>query len=297
MSETETWTVGRLLSWTADYLNEHRSASPRLDAEVLLAEALACRRIDLYTRFEETPGDDARATFRGLVRRRAEGTPVAYLVGRREFYSLSFRVTPDVLIPRPETELLVVALLDLARSRPVGEQLTVADVGTGSGIVAICAAKQLPNCRVTAIDVSPAALAVARENAAEHGVAERIDLVESDLFAAVVPEQRFDFIVSNPPYVTTAELAALSPDVRNFEPYRALAAGRQGVDVIERLIRQAGDRLYGGGHLLIEVSPTVHDAARSLLESDERFTPGETIKDLARLPRVVQGSCKLTIEN
>ncbi len=290
MPETETWTIGRLLSWTADYLKEHQSASPRLDAEVLLAEALECRRIDLYTRFDETPDDDARTSFRGFVRRRAEGTPVAYLVGRREFYSLSFRVTADVLIPRPETELLVVALLDLARSRPVGKEISIADVGTGSGIVAICAAKQLPNCRVTAIDVSPAALAVARENATEHGVTERIDLVESDLFAAVDPQQRFDFIVSNPPYVTTAELAALSPDVRNFEPYRALAAGQQGVDVIERLIRQAGDRLHGGGHLLFEVSPTVHDAARSLLESDERFTPGETIKDLARLPRVVQGS-------
>ncbi|NQU23413.1 MAG: peptide chain release factor N(5)-glutamine methyltransferase [Candidatus Nealsonbacteria bacterium] len=292
MPETETWTVGRLLTWTADYLKEHQSDSPRLDAEVLLAEALACRRIDLYTRFDEAPDDDARAAFRSFVRRRAEGTPVAYLVGSREFYSLSFRVTPDVLIPRPETELLVVALLDLARSRPAGKPLTVADVGTGSGIVAICAAKELPSCRVTAIDVSPAALAVARENAAEHHVAEQIELVESDLFAAVDPQQRFDFIVSNPPYVTTAELETLSPDVRNFEPYRALAAGKQGVDVIERLIRQAGDRLRSGGHLLFEVSPTVHDAARSLLESDERFTPGETIKDLARLPRVVQASRK-----
>ena len=119
MSETEAWTVGRLLVWTTDYLKRHGSDSPRLDAEVLLAESLGCRRIELYTAFDSVPGERGRTAFRDLVRRRAEGRPVAYLVGRREFYSLSFRVTPDVLIPRPETELLVVALLELARA-PAG---------------------------------------------------------------------------------------------------------------------------------------------------------------------------------
>ena len=121
MSSAEPWTIGRLLQWTTDYLKGHGSESPRLDAEVLLAQALGRRRIELYTTFDELPGDDARAAFRELVRRRAEGTPVAYLVGRREFYSLSFRVTPDVLIPRPETELLVVAALDLAKTRGEGQ--------------------------------------------------------------------------------------------------------------------------------------------------------------------------------
>jgi len=170
MSQPEVWTVGRLLGWTIDYLKRHRSDSPRLDAEVLLAEALGCQRIALYTAYDSVPPDDARTAFRDLVRRRAEGMPVAYLVGRREFYSLTFRVTRDVLIPRPETEFLVIALLDLARQRPAGQPVTICDVGTGSGIVAVCAAKHLPHSRVTATDKSPAALAVARENAATHGV-------------------------------------------------------------------------------------------------------------------------------
>ena len=288
MPESEVWNVGRLLQWTTDYLKGREADSPRLDAEVLLAEVLGCRRIELYTAFEEVPDEAARAAFRELIRRRAEGMPVAYLVGRREFYSLSFRVTPDVLIPRPETELLVVTLLDLAKQRPSAKPVAIADVGTGSGIIAVCAAKHLPSARITAIDVSPAALEVARSNAAEHGVAERIDLVESDLFAAVDPQQRFDFIVSNPPYIAESEMDGLSGDVRHHEPHAALCGGPQGTEIIRSLISQAVARLEPGGHLLIEISPMVHDTVRQLLEAEAGLEVGETIKDLARLPRVVQ---------
>jgi release factor glutamine methyltransferase len=297
MSTAEPWTVGRLLSWTADYLKAHGSESPRLDAEVLLAEALGCQRIDLYATFEDVPGEERRTAFRELVRRRAEGMPVAYLVGRREFYSLSFRVTPDVLIPRPETELLVVATLDLAKaglgtSVPSQAPLSIADVGAGSGIIAVCLAKHLPTIRVTAIDLSPAALAIARKNAKQHGVADRIEFVESDLFAAVAADGQFDFVVSNPPYVTAAEFEKLPPDVRKFEPRMALMAGPKGTEVIERLIPQAVERLHLGGHLLMEVSPMIHDAVCSLLKSNGHFELGPTIKDLARLPRVVQATRK-----
>ncbi len=305
---TEPWTVGRLLQWTADYLKGHGSESPRLDAEVLLAQALGCQRIQLYTTFDEVPDEAKRTAFRELVRRRADSAPVAYLVGRREFYSLSFRVTPDVLIPRPETELLVVAVLDLAKGsggRGQGSEsadppsqvpssgseiahLSVADVGTGSGIIAVCLAKHLPHCRVTAIDISPGALAVARENARDHRVADRIDFLESDLLAAVPAQRQFDFIVSNPPYVTTAEMDTLAPDVRKYEPRQALLAGPRGTEVIEPLIPQAADRLRPGGHLLMEINPAIHDAVLALLKADGRFELGPTIKDLARLPRVVQ---------
>jgi release factor glutamine methyltransferase len=329
MSSAELWTVGRLLQWTTDYLKGHGSESARLDAEVLLAEALGFRqRIELYTSFENVPDDQRRTAFRELVRKRAEGTPVAYLVGRREFYSLSFRVTPDVLIPRPETELLVVETLDLAKGKrsdqwPVADDRmqegegreergegtqspdlqiskspnsnpqslipnpSIADIGTGSGIIAVCLAKHLPTSRVTAVDISPAALAVARENAKQHGMTDRIEFVESDLFAAVPADRQFDFVVSNPPYVTAAEFETLAADVRKFEPKRALVAGPKGTEVIERLISQAAERLRTGGHLLIEISPTIHDAVRTLLEADGRFELGPTIKDLARLPRVV----------
>jgi release factor glutamine methyltransferase len=311
MSAAELWTVGRLLQWTADYLKGHGSESPRLDAEVLLAHALGCQRIELYTTFDDQPSEQTRTAFRDLVRRRAEGTPVAYLVGRREFYSLSFRVTPDVLIPRPETELLVVTVLDLAKSnsprtpnlrsvpgegqgvRAAGKNdIAIADVGTGSGIIAVCLAKHLPTARVMAIDISPAALSIARGNSEEHKVADRIEFLQSDLFAAVPPGRQFDFIVSNPPYVTTAELEKLAPDVRKFEPRLALLAGPQGTEVIARLIPQAAERLRPGGHLLMEINPSIHDAICALLKADGRFELGPTIKDLARLPRVVQAKRK-----
>jgi release factor glutamine methyltransferase len=290
MSQAEVWSVGRLLQWTADYLKSHGSDSPRLDAEVLLAQSLGCQRIELYTSFDRAPDEAVRTAFRALVRRRAEGEPVAYLVGKREFYSLSFRVSRDVLIPRPETELLVVTLLDLAKPHS-GRPLAVCDVGTGSGILAVCAAKYL-DCRVTAIDVSPAALAVAKANAESHAVAERIVFVHGDLLEALPVAARFDFILSNPPYVSTAEFAQLPATVRDFEPRTALVAGPQGTEVIARLIPQAADRLVDGGHLLIETSPMVHDSVRALVGAEPRLELGPTIKDLARLSRVVQARKK-----
>jgi release factor glutamine methyltransferase len=292
MSTAESWTIGRLLTWTADYLKGHGSESPRLDAEVLLAHALGCQRIDLYTRFDEVPQDDQRTTFRDSVRRRAEGTPVAYLVGHREFYSLAFQVTPDVLIPRPETELLVMAVLDEAKAHPEKQTWSIADVGTGSGIIAVCLAKHLPSCHVTALDVSRGALNIASENAKQHGVADRITLVESDLFAAVPADQQFDVIVSNPPYIAEAELEQMATDVKKYEPRGALVAGPKGTEVIERLIPQSAERLSSGGRLFIEISPMIHDAVGSLIESDARFQRDPTIKDLARLPRVVQATRK-----
>jgi release factor glutamine methyltransferase len=285
---SETWTIGRLLSWTADYLKQHGSDTPRLDAEVLLAAARGCQRIQLYTAFDEPADDKTRQTFRDWVRRRAEGMPVAYLVGYREFYSLRFRVTPEVLIPRPETELLVVRLLDLVKQRGSGDPPpTIADVGTGSGIIAVCAARHLADARVTAIDISAAAIDVARQNAADHGVADRIEWIVGDLLAAV-SDRRFDFIVSNPPYVSVAEFAELPATVRDFEPRQALLAGERGTEVIERLVPQAAERLAPGGWLLLEISPMIERAAVELLAAQPTLEPSPTIKDLSSLPRIVQ---------
>jgi release factor glutamine methyltransferase len=297
MPDAEPWTIGRLLAWTTQFLKDRGADSPRLDAEILLAEARHCRRIELYTSFDEVPQDDIRTRFRELVRERAEGKPVAYLVGRREFYSLPFRVTKDVLIPRPETELLVVRLLDLMAERdsPAEDtvpQLQVADVGTGSGIIAICTAQRVKACHVTAIDVSPAALAVARENAAQHGVTERVDFVEGDLLASLPASMKFNFIVSNPPYVSESEWAELARDVRDFEPRTALVAGPRGTEIIQRLIPQVAERLIPGGRLLTEISPMIEADVRKLLEGDTHFEQISTIKDLAGLARVVQARRK-----
>jgi release factor glutamine methyltransferase len=288
MADAEVWTVGRLLGWTTDYLKGRGAESPRLDAEVLLAEALGRQRIDLYTAFDEVPGEEPRGTFRELVRRRAQGTPVAYLVGRREFYSHEFHVTPDVLIPRPETEFVVIALLDRIKERAKDEVVRACDVGTGSGIIAICAALHAPQCRVTAADKSPKALEVARRNVVEHGVEHRVELVESDLMGGLPVDQQFDFVASNPPYVATGELALMATEVKDHEPREALVAGPRGTEVIEALIPQAAERLVTGGWLLMEINPKLHEAVECLITADGRFELAPTVHDLARLPRVVQ---------
>ncbi|MEX2308461.1 MAG: peptide chain release factor N(5)-glutamine methyltransferase [Pirellulales bacterium] len=292
----EPWTIGRLLSWTVDYLKRHGAENPRLDAEVLLAEARGCRRIDLYAAYGELANEETRTAFRELVRRRAAGTPVAYLVGRREFYAMDFEVTPDVLIPRPETELLVVALLDhVKRRRPSDAVIELADVGTGSGVLAVCAAKYVPNSRLMAIDISPAALAVARRNAAKHGVTDQIEFVEADVLSAVPAEPRFDYILSNPPYVSTAEMDQLAADVRDHEPPVALHAGERGTDVVAPLIEQAASRLKSDGVLLIEVSPMIAAEVEQLVRSQSNFELQPTLRDLAGHPRVVQAKVAGTL--
>jgi release factor glutamine methyltransferase len=293
---SESWTVLRLLTWTTDFLKQRGSESPRLDAEVLLAAAKGCERIMLYTAFDEIVSEEIRTKFRELVKRRADGAPVAYLVGSREFYSLRLRVTPDVLIPRPETEFVVIAALDhlkrLNPSTPGSRSPTplLADVGTGSGAIAVAIAKHAQHCRVTAIDLSPAALAVARENAVAHQVAERIEFVEGDLLAPLPHESRFAVIASNPPYVTDSEYAALVPQVKDHEPKLALVSGPQGTEVIERLIPQAAERLLPGGLLVIEVSPMIAARVVELFAADGRFEPATIVKDLAQQARVVQAT-------
>ena len=321
MSQPETWTVGRLLTWTADYLKKSGSPSARLDAEVLLAAARKCERIALYTAFEEIVPDNVRGEFRELVKRRAAGTPVAYLVGKKEFYSLSFRVTPDVLIPRPETEHLVVAAFDLLAARlplPLGEGEgeggtrgrsedaaskdphpnplprgegtgpLVADVGTGSGAIAVAIAKHAASAKILATDISPAALAVAKQNAADHGVAARIEFLETDLLERIPARRTLDLVVSNPPYIGLQEEATLAPQVRDHEPRLALFAGPSGTEIIARLIPQAAERLKGGSYLLMEVSPLIVAAVVELVAKSQSFEPAAVLKDLAGLSRVVQ---------
>jgi release factor glutamine methyltransferase len=290
----EPWTIGRLLVWTVDYLKKHGADNPRLDAEVLLARARGCQRIDLYAAYGDEASDELRAKFREFVGRRAKGEPVAYIVGHKEFYALDFEVTLDVLIPRPETELLVVALLDHAKARREDAgPLTIGDVGTGSGVLAVCAAKYVPQAHVTAIDISPAALAVARRNAERHGVADRISFVESDLFAAVPENVRFDFVVSNPPYVSTAEMAELPADVRDYEPHMALEGGEHGTETIARLVTESAARLNSGGALLMEISPMIVGTVEALIREIPAYELGLTLKDSAGLARVIQARRKV----
>lgn len=290
MSSPEVWTIGRLLTWTTDFLKQNGADSPRLDAEVLLAHVRGCKRIELYTAFEETASDAVRSSFRELVKRRAQGTPVAYLVGQREFYSLPFFVDASVLIPRPETELLVIEVLDiLKQSKPhAAEQWNIADMGTGSGIIAVCLAKSLPAAKITAIDVSPAALAIARRNVSHHQVDGNVQLVHSNLFAEIPNGPTFDLIASNPPYVKTSELAELSRDVREFEPHLALVAGPTGLEVFEPLIRQSAERLHAGGWLVLEIHPQLVDELKSQFARAGGWESVEAVRDLSGRFRIIK---------
>lgn len=340
------WTVLRLLNWTTDYFRSRGSDSARLDAEILLAHALKCSRIELYTAYESQPDESHRQTFRQLVRRRGQGVPVAYLVGYREFYALRLQVTPAVLIPRPETEHLVILALDHAKSllpprppaehtpsdsiiakpateEPAGDDqhgeptlaasagpagsaapserpdrpapLRIADVGTGSGAIAIAVAKHLrsaypPGGMMVATDISTEALTLARKNAAAHEVTEQIEFFQGDLLSPLPPEPTLDLILSNPPYVSQAEYDALDPSVREHEPAAALLAGPQGTEVIRRLVDQAAPRLRPGGSLMVEISPMIAEATAAIVSEHGEFTPPTFTKDLAGHRRVISAT-------
>lgn len=286
MSKDPPWSVLRLLDWTTDFFKSREVDSPRLDAEVLLAEAMGCKRIELYTRFEEVPAAGVRDAFKALVKKRGDGSPVAYLVGRKEFYSLEFEVEEGVLIPRPDTELLVVTALDLLKDGGQDEAM-IADVGTGTGAIAIALASQAPGVKVVAIDVSPQAVALANKNAEKHGVNDRVYATESDLFARLKESRTFDLIVSNPPYVTTNELIDLDATVRDHEPHLALDGGPEGTDVIERLLAEAPARLNEGGSLLIEIGPSIASRVEGLAKEAAGLDFVATLKDLAGLERVI----------
>ncbi len=278
------WTVGKIIEWTTAHLKKHGSETPRLDAEILLAKARNCPRIQLYVQYHELLTEDERAVMRDLVRRRAQAEPVAYLVGHREFFGLDFRVTPDVLIPRPETETLVLELIAAAKSytRP-----RILDIGTGSGCIAVATAVNLPPATITATDISAPAIEIARQNASQHEVAGRMIFHEGDLFAPLETGESFDLIVSNPPYVADGEMATLSADIRRHEPQQALRAGPQGLDVIARLVAGAGAHLAPGGSLLMEISPEQAAAVVSLIDQTGAFETARVIKDPSGSERVV----------
>lgn len=290
-TSTEEWTIGRLLTWTADYLKKQGADSPRLDAEVLLAHARGCQRIQLYTAFGDLADESLRNSFRELVRQRAAGKPVAYLVGRREFYSLSFQVSPAVLIPRPETEFVVIEVLDRLKQHFTaggeGQGVEIADVGTGSGAIAVAVAKHAAQARITAVDLSPEALEIAGRNVAEHHVGERVTLVQSDLLAGLPADQRFDVIASNPPYVSEPEYRDLAKEVRDYEPKLALVGGEAGTEIIQRLLAQSVERLRPGGWLIFEISPMILDSVRQLIDAEPRLRFVTLVKDLAGHPRVI----------
>jgi release factor glutamine methyltransferase len=279
----DVWTVSRLLKWTTGWLQQHEVDSPRLSAELLLAHALQCRKIELYTRFEAVPGADVLAAFREFVKKAADHVPIAYLIARKEFFSIEFEVTPAVLIPRPETETLVQKAIDLCRAdkdRP----MSILDLGTGSGCIAISIARYVPTASLTASDVSEEAIAVASRNAERSGVAERIRFVVADglaLPADAVPEGGFDMIVSNPPYIAEPQFEQLDRNVREHEPRISLCGGPDGLDFYRLLATQAEAKLKPGGSILVEIGAGQRDDVVKVFGSDDRFIHRGTYRDPA----------------
>ncbi len=288
-TQSDPWTILRLLQWTTEHLKKSGSPSPRLDAEVLLAYARGCERIALYTAFAEEPDETVKAKFREVVKRRAQGEPVAYLVGKKEFYSLPFQVSKDCLIPRGETEHVVVECLDRAKLIIAAEptkHFNIVDVCTGSGCIAVSVAKHLPQCTIAAIDLSPDAVVIAKANVEQHQLTDRVSVVESNLMDTV-PDNSVDFVLSNPPYVSEAEYAKLDKTVREHEPRMALVGGATGMEIIEQLASQAAKKLVANGWFICELSPMIADQVESLMASTNQWTNITIVKDLARLKRLV----------
>ena len=283
-----------MLDWTTDYFRDSGFDQPRLDAEVLLAEALDCRRIELYTRFDDEPPEDVKGKFRDWVARHAEGGPVAYLVGHKEFFSLGFAVNSHVLIPRPETEHLVTEALDAIKSLSESDQagssspIQLIDVGTGSGCIAVAIAKHAAHVQLTACDISDDALDVAKSNAERHEVQDRIRFVTADLLEGIDEPDKFHLIVSNPPYIGLSEKPDLAKSVIEFEPHQALfSTGANGTETIEKLIQQSSQRLVEGGYLMFELSPMIAEACQKLVEESTGLSFVKIVNDLAGLKRIV----------
>ena len=284
MSE-QPWTVRRVLGWTTQHFEKLGMDSPRLTAELLLAHVLHASRVRLYTDLERPLEAAELAAYRGLIARRASGEPTSYLTGNREFYGRPFAVDPRVLVPRPETELLVEAVLQAV---PRNAEVRVLDLCTGSGCVGITLALERPRARVLATDASSEALEVARANAAALGAAERFQARLGDLFSPVEGEAPFDVVVANPPYVARGDLPTLPAEVRR-EPQLALDGGPDGLDVIRRIAAEAPRRLVPGGLLALEIGdrqgPTVHSLLVAAGYGSVRIE-----RDLARHDRLALGT-------
>jgi release factor glutamine methyltransferase len=282
-------TVLQAIQRSVDFLAKKGVESPRLHAELLLAHVLQVPRMKLYLDFERGLSDDQQAALRELVRRRGQREPLQHILGSACFCGLDLAVNGDVLVPRPETELLAELgwqFLKNAAARPGSKPPIALDFGTGGGCIAIAIAVQCPTARVTALDISTAALALARQNAAKHAVDSRIEFLAGDGFAALPADARFDLILSNPPYISAADLATLDPEVRDHDPRLALDGGADGLDFYRRLAHEAAQFLQPGGRIMVEFGDGQEAAVQAFFESEKWIV--ESVKpDYNRKPRIL----------
>ena len=280
------WTILNLIRWTDERFRREGLNTPRLDAEVLLAETLGVDRVALYTHFDQPLHPEELARFKKLLQRRLQREPVAYIIGRREFWSLTFKVTPDVLIPRPETEILVAEALEVLPPATTARPFRILEIGTGSGAISVALAKEFPSASLVATDVSAKALAVAQENASLLGVGDRIQFLRGDLFIPLKRESAFELIITNPPYIPQDYFPSLPPEVRDFEPRVALDGGRDGLAFFRRILPRLGEYLSPEGWVLAEIGAGQDQKVRQMAAANPDLDSCDFLPDLAGIKRV-----------
>ncbi|NVM22488.1 MAG: peptide chain release factor N(5)-glutamine methyltransferase [Desulfobacterales bacterium] len=289
----EAWTILKILNWTTAYFRSYHIEEPRADAEILLAHTLSTQRINLYLDYDRPLEPKELEGFKGLIRRRLQREPVAYIVGKKGFRSLNLKVTPDVLIPRPETETLVEAALAIIPVGPSAEPMRILDLGTGSGAVILALASERAGHIFYAVDRSENALAVARDNARKYGIEHSITFLQGHWFEAVHDrERRFHLIVSNPPYISHSDFDRLAPEILQYEPREALDGGPEGLDAIRLIIKKAGDYIIPGGWLVFEIGHDQRASVEKLIAASGAYTDFRVLKDYSGLDRVVRARAK-----
>jgi len=298
----ETWTVLKIIQWTTEYLKGKGIDNPRLDSEVLLAHLLRLDRVGLYLNFDRPLSRDELSSFREIVKRRGSREPLQYITGHQEFWSLDFKVTPDVLIPRPDTEILVEEALKAVRRETLDVRrqnqlpFTILDLCTGSGCIAISLAHELKDAVVYAVDTSEAALSIARENAEKNVVQDRVIFLQGDLYEALTSYvsrlTSYDIIVSNPPYIKNIDIPNIQPEVRDYEPRMAVDGGTEGLGFYKRIVADAPNHLSPHGWLMVEVGEGQADAVSKMMADTGAFESISTVKDLAGIERVVKAHKK-----
>jgi len=285
----EAWTILNLLKWTTSYFKSHDIEQPRAASEILLAHTLSMDRVDLYIQYDRPLDPKELAVFRGLIQRRLQREPVAYIVGEKGFWSLDLKVTPDVLIPRPETEVLVETALSIIPPEPSPEPFRILDLGTGSGAVVLALASERSGHCFYGVDYSHKALTVARDNCLRHGLGEAITLLQGNWFESVKDRRGyFNIIVSNPPYVSDSDFQILSPEVSRYEPREALEGGPDGLNAIRIIIEKGIHYMTPGGWLLFEICHNQRTEVERLITVSGAYTDFSVVKDSGGFDRVIR---------